>query len=145
MMILLLALKKHFLGPQQIGWRCGGMSRSYSTQRDKDYSDRKADSQANQGAMTHLSEQISTLNDRMDDFTSCVEELNSNLTTEKRRLAHKIPPYEERPLSNGSISTSYFMSGLENGSLTGCRMPNSTSSSQLAKEPPLMEEVPSFI
>ncbi|GAA0147165.1 nucleotide kinase [Lithospermum erythrorhizon] len=125
--------------------KSGGMSRSYSTQRDKDYSDsrlfddRKADSQANQGAMTHLSEQISTLNDRMDDFTSCVEELNSNLTN------RKASPGSQNTSLRRETSTSYFMSGLENGSLTGCRMPNSTSSSQLAKEPPLMEELSSIV
>ncbi|MCD9560869.1 hypothetical protein HAX54_019690 [Datura stramonium] len=44
------------------------------------FDDRNTDSAAtlaNQGAVTHLSEQISTLNDRMDDFTSRMEELNS--------------------------------------------------------------------
>ncbi|KAG9153673.1 hypothetical protein Leryth_008578 [Lithospermum erythrorhizon] len=129
--------------------KSGGMSRSYSTNRDKELSDnrgfddRKAQSQAtlaNQGAMTHLSEQISTLNDRMDDFTSRVEELNSNLTSRKASPGSQNIALQ-RETSNGSISTSYFVSGLENGSLTGCRLPNSSSSSQLAKESPLMEEI----
>ncbi|GFZ00164.1 phosphoribulokinase [Actinidia rufa] len=42
---------------------------------------------------------------------------------------------------NGSAPTTYFISGLGNGSLTGLIMPNSSSSSQLAKEYPLMDEI----
>jgi len=42
---------------------------------------------------------------------------------------------------NGSAPTSHFISGLGSGSLTGSMMPNSSSSSQLAKESPLMEEI----
>ncbi|KAK4399879.1 Inorganic pyrophosphatase TTM2 [Sesamum angolense] len=128
-----------------------GMSHSYSTNRDKNLSknrrfeDRTADSSAtlaNQGAVAHLSEQISTLNDRMDDFTSRIEELNSKLTSTKsspssQNIALQAETY------NGSAPTSYFISGLGNGSLTGPMMPNSSSSSQLAKESSLFDELSS--
>ncbi|KAJ4973201.1 hypothetical protein NE237_006375 [Protea cynaroides] len=133
-----------------------GMSHSYSTQRDKnmpkltrlDVNNRRFDGRnpespamlANQGFITQLSEQISTLNERMDEFTSRIEELNSKLTTRKvsasqQNLALQVDA------SNGSGPTSLFVSGLGNGSLTGSPLPNSSSSSQLAKESPLMEEI----
>ncbi|KAI8015387.1 Inorganic pyrophosphatase TTM2 [Camellia lanceoleosa] len=76
-----------------------GMSHSLSTRRDKNLSkiigfsendlrfdDRTIESQAtliNQGAITQLSEHISTLNDWMDKFTSRIEQLNSKLTISK--------------------------------------------------------------
>ncbi|XP_028069224.1 inorganic pyrophosphatase TTM2-like isoform X1 [Camellia sinensis] len=133
-----------------------GMSHSYSTQRDKNLSkmtgfsannqrfdDRTTESQAalaNQGVITQLSEQISTLNDRMDEFTSRIEELNSKLTS-KRVSGSQQNMALHAEACNGSAPTSYFISGLGNGSLTGSIMPNSSSSSQLAKESPLMEEI----
>ncbi|KAL7240767.1 hypothetical protein ACSBR2_006420 [Camellia fascicularis] len=133
-----------------------GMSHSYSTQRDKNLSkitgfsannqrfdDRTTESQAalaNQGVITQLSEQISTLNDRMDEFTSRIEELNSKLTS-KRVSGSQQNMALQAEACNGSAPTSYFISGLGNGSLTGSIMPNSSSSSQLAKESPLMEEI----
>ncbi|KAL8549312.1 hypothetical protein ACS0TY_008239 [Phlomoides rotata] len=130
-----------------------GMSHSYSTNRDNNLSkmnrrfeDRTADTRtplANPGAVSHLSEQISTLNDRMDDFTSHIEELNSKLTTKKQcPSSHNIEIQAET--SNGSAPTSYFISGLENGSLTGSMMPNSSSSSLLAKDSALLEELSSI-
>ncbi|GMP58390.1 hypothetical protein CsSME_00022072 [Camellia sinensis var. sinensis] len=133
-----------------------GLSHSYSTQRDKNLSkitgfsannqrfdDRTTESQAalaNQGVITQLSEQISTLNDRMDEFTSRIEELNSKLTC-KRVSGSQQNMALHAEACNGSAPTSYFISGLGNGSLTGSIMPNSSSSSQLAKESPLMEEI----
>lgn len=93
-----------------------------------------------QGAIAQLSEQISTLNDRMDEFTSRIEELNSKLTS-KRVSSSPQNMALQSEACNGSAPTSYFISGLGNGSLTGSIMPNSLSSSQLAKEYPLMEEV----
>lgn len=131
----------------------GGLSHSYSSSRDKNLSkmnrrleDRTADSQAtlaNQGAARQLSEQISTLNDRMDDFTSRIEELNSKLTSIKSSPSSQniALPAE---VSNGSAPTSYFISGLENGSLTGSMMPNSSSSSQLAKDVSFLDELTSI-
>ncbi|KAK3031795.1 hypothetical protein RJ639_036947, partial [Escallonia herrerae] len=128
-----------------------GMSHSYSTRRDKSLSkltefafdDRTTESQAtlgSQGSIAQLSEQISTLNDRMDEFTSRIEELNSKLTP--RRVSSSPQNMAlQAEASNGSTPTSYFVSGLGNGCLTGSTMLNSSSSSQLAKESTLVEEV----
>ncbi|XP_056165474.1 inorganic pyrophosphatase TTM2 [Syzygium oleosum] len=133
-----------------------GMSHSYSTQRDKNlsklagfaisnprYDDRISGASTtlpNQGIITQLSDQISCLNDRMDDFTTRIEELNSKLTIKKSSLSQQNMALNPEGC-NGSAPTSYFISGLGNGSLTGSMMPNSSSSSQLAKESPLMEEI----
>ncbi|KAA8529276.1 hypothetical protein F0562_033925 [Nyssa sinensis] len=136
-----------------------GMSQSYSTQRDKylsgltgfevsnrRFDDRTAESiatLANQGAITQLSEQISTLNDRMDEFISRFEDLNSKLT---RKIVSGSPQNAvlQADACNESAPTSYFIPGTGNGSLTGSIMPNLSSSSQLAKESPLMEEISSI-
>lgn len=124
-----------------------GLSHSYSTQRDKilpkltrltvgsrRFDGRAPDSPAiNQGAITQLSEQISTLNERMDEFTSRIEELNAKFSAPK-------PSMSQQNLSetcNGSAPTSLFMPGLGNGTL----LPNSSSFSQLSKDSPLMEEL----
>ncbi|XP_073315641.1 inorganic pyrophosphatase TTM2-like isoform X2 [Primulina huaijiensis] len=127
-----------------------GMSHSYTGRTDKNMSkmnirfdDRIIDSpatSASQGAITQLSEQISTLNDRMDDFTSRIEELNSKLNS-KRGSPSSQNIALQAEYCNGSAPTSYFISGLGNGSLTGPVMTNSLSSSQLAKESSLMEEI----
>ncbi|KAH0671052.1 hypothetical protein KY289_025545 [Solanum tuberosum] len=142
---------------ERVAWRNknlrSGLSHSYANHREKNLSKIDADSQrfddrntdsatlANQGAVTHLSEQISTLNDRMDDFTSKMEELNSKLT--KKRASPSTQSLAlQAEACNGSGPTSYFISGLENGSLTGSIMPNSSSSSLLIpKESNLMEEL----
>ncbi|KAL1213086.1 Inorganic pyrophosphatase TTM2 [Cardamine amara subsp. amara] len=42
---------------------------------------------------------------------------------------------------NRSAPTLYFISGLDNGCLKNSIMPHSSSSSQLAKDSPLMEEI----
>ncbi|XP_021674791.1 inorganic pyrophosphatase TTM2 isoform X2 [Hevea brasiliensis] len=72
-----------------------GMSHSYSSQSDRNLSkltglaannqmhtERNTESMTvltNQGILTQLSEQISSLNDRMDEFAARIEELNSKL------------------------------------------------------------------
>ncbi|KAF3971391.1 hypothetical protein CMV_004998 [Castanea mollissima] len=128
-----------------------GMSHSYTTQRDKNlakltgysangqrFDDRNSESPsmpANQ-----LLEQITSLNDRMDEFTNRIEEMNSKLTI-KRNFPSQQNMSAQADTCNGSAPTSYFISSLGNGSLTGSIMPNSSSSSQLAKESPLMEEI----
>ncbi|KAM7262216.1 hypothetical protein ACFE04_021293 [Oxalis oulophora] len=132
-----------------------GMSHSYSTQRDKNlpkysgfhvndrFHDRNLEptaTLANQGVITQLSEQISSLTDRMDEFTTHMEELNSMLTI-KRNSPSPQNMALQTEANNGSAPTSYFISGLGNGSLTGCKMQNSSSSSQLPKESALMEEL----
>lgn len=127
-----------------------GISRSYSTRRDKNlpnltrlsvhsrkFDGRTPDSPTlmpNEGVITQLSEQISTLNERMDEFTSRMEELNSKF------LERKVSASQQNlaeATGNGSASTSLFVTGLANGS----RLPNSSSSSQLGKDSSFMEEV----
>ncbi|XP_021755735.1 uridine-cytidine kinase C-like isoform X2 [Chenopodium quinoa] len=141
----------------RIAWRHknlkSGMSRSYSNQRDKNaskydvstrrYDERNRESAAtleNKGVVTQLSDQISTLNDRMDEFTSRIEELSSKL------MVKKLSPSQQNMIlqsetCNGSAPTSYFVSGLSNGSLTGSILPSISSSSQLNKESPLIDEL----
>ncbi|XP_040996627.1 inorganic pyrophosphatase TTM1-like [Juglans microcarpa x Juglans regia] len=133
-----------------------GISHSYSNQRDKNLpkltklavNNRRFDGRtpespaalANQGVITQLSEQISTLNERMDEFTSRIEELNSK-TSIRRVSASQQNLALQAEACNGSGPTSLFATGLGNGSLTGSLLPNSSSSSQLARESPLMEEI----
>ncbi|XP_055809810.1 inorganic pyrophosphatase TTM2 [Solanum dulcamara] len=143
---------------ERVAWRNknlrSGLSHSYANHTEKNLSKIDTDNQrfdgrntdsaatlANQGAVTHLSEQISTLNDRMDDFTCKMEELNSKLSN-KRASPSTQSLAMQAEACNGSGPTSYFISGLENGSLTGSIMPNSSSSSSLIpKESNLMEEL----
>lgn len=75
----------------------------------------------------------------MDEFTTRIEELNSKLTF-KNITSSQQNMTMQTEACNGSAPTSYFLSGLGNGSLTGSIMPN-YSSSQLAKESPLLDEV----
>ncbi|KAA0034500.1 hypothetical protein IC582_022968 [Cucumis melo] len=130
-----------------------GISQSYTTQREKKLSgygsnnqrfvDRNTESQAmlaNQGAITQLSEQISSLNDRMDEFTTRIEELNSKLSF-KRNSPSQQNINLQSETCNGSVPTSYFVSGLGNGSLTGSIIPSSSSFSQLVKDSPIMDEI----
>ncbi|RQP00637.1 hypothetical protein POPTR_015G055400v4 [Populus trichocarpa] len=132
------------------------LSLTYSNQREKNLSkltrlavnNRRFDGRtvespaavANQGVITQLSEQISTLNERMDEFTSRIEELNSKFSTRKVSASQQNLALQGEPC-NGSGPTSLFVTGLGNGSLTGSILPNSSSSSQLSRESPLMEEV----
>ncbi|GFZ16777.1 phosphoribulokinase [Actinidia rufa] len=92
------------------------------------------------GIITQLSEQISTLNERMDEFTSRIEELNSKYSIRKVSASQQNLALQAET-SNGGAPTSLFMAGLNNGTLPGSMLPHSASSSQLAKESPLMEEV----
>ncbi|KAL8474812.1 hypothetical protein ACS0TY_031299 [Phlomoides rotata] len=133
-----------------------GISQSYSTLREKNltklsklavntrrYDGRTPDSPAalaDQGIVTQLSEQISTLNERMDEFTSRIEELNSKILIRKvsasqQNLALQAEVY------NSTAASSLYASGVGNGPLTGSLLPNSSSSSQLARESAFMEEV----
>ncbi|KAI3463802.1 hypothetical protein Pfo_020465 [Paulownia fortunei] len=133
-----------------------GISQSYSTQRDKNltkltklavnnrrYDGRTPDSPAalaNQGIVTQLSEQISTLNERMDEFTSRIEELNSKISIRKVSASQQNLALQAEAC-NATAPSSLFVSGIGNGPLTGSLIPNSSSSSQLARESPIMEEV----
>ncbi|XP_078437547.1 phosphoribulokinase / Uridine kinase family [Wolffia australiana] len=127
-----------------------GMPHTYSTQGEKQlmklttltvnnrrFDGRGPDSPAiNQGVITQLVEQISTLNERIDEFTSRIEELNSKFHMRKSSMSQQnLVPSSDN--CNGSGPTSLFVSGLGNGTL----IPNSSSSSHLTKESPLMEEI----
>ena len=76
----------------------------------------------------------------MDEFTSRIEELNSKFSVRKVSASQQNLALQTEAC-NGSGPTSLFMNGLTNGSLTGSLLPNSSSSSQLARESPLMDEV----
>ncbi|KAK9091024.1 hypothetical protein Sjap_024201 [Stephania japonica] len=133
-----------------------GLSHSYAAQGDKNiskltrlsvntnrYIGRAPESPTtitNPGVITQLSEQISTLNERMDEFTSRIEELNAKFNT-RRVSASQQNLALQAEACNGSAPTSLFVSSLGNGSLAGPVLPNSSSSSQLVREPPLMEEM----
>lgn len=134
-----------------------GMSRSFSTQREKHisklvklavnnrrYDGRTPDSPAvaNQGAMAHLSEQISTLTERIDEFTTRLEEMNTKMSARSFSASEQNATVFSEVMSNGSVPSSLFAAGLGNGSLTsgGSTMRHSSSSSQLARDS-LMEEV----
>ncbi|MCL7026357.1 hypothetical protein MKW94_030323 [Papaver nudicaule] len=93
---------------------------------------------ANQGVITQLSEQITTLHERLDEFTSRMEELNSRLTTEKTSLSQQNLSLQAEAC-NGSAP--FLMPGLGNGS----HLPKSSSSSQLGKESPSMEEINTIV
>ncbi|KAK9063775.1 hypothetical protein SSX86_017647 [Deinandra increscens subsp. villosa] len=125
-----------------------GMSHSYSTAGKnltsiKRFDDRSHDSTralASQGAISQLSEQISTLNDRMDEFTSRINEVNSQFTKEMSyggQSQQKIDPSN----GSGSASTSYFKPVLPNSSSNGSMVRHSSSSTQLVKDSNLIEEI----
>ncbi|KAH9607026.1 hypothetical protein KSS87_013801 [Heliosperma pusillum] len=110
--------------------------------RSSRYDERNSESATTVGneGVASLSEQISTLHDRMDEFTSKVEELSTKLTVKKLSPSQQtmiLPP----EACNGSKSTSRFISNLSNGSLTSSILPNSLSSNHLNKEGSLTEEV----
>ncbi|KAH7661777.1 Uridine kinase protein [Dioscorea alata] len=126
-----------------------GMARSFSTHRDEHlakltrltvgnnkYEARHSESPSiNSGVITQLSEQISTLNERMDEFTNRIEELNSKFSMRKPTMSQQNLALQA-DACNGSGPTSLFVSGLGNGTL----LPNSSSSSQL-KDFSLVEEM----
>ncbi|KAK8699596.1 hypothetical protein V6N13_115679 [Hibiscus sabdariffa] len=135
-----------------IGDENSGMSHSYSTQREKSMSnfagynvndrrfgERNPESAiANKGIITQLLEQISSLNDRMDEFTTRIEEMNSKLSIKNSTSSQQNSGFQAESC-NGSAPTFHFINGLGNGSI----MPKSISSSQLAKESPITEEISS--
>ncbi|CAJ2634954.1 unnamed protein product [Trifolium pratense] len=153
----LVSSPKEALSRASADRRMNGVSQSYSNQRDKmlpkltklainnrSFNGRALESpapMANQGVIIQLSDQISTLNERMDEFTSRIEELNSKFDV-KKVSASQQNLASQAEACNGSVPTSLFITGLGNGSLTaGSLLPHSTSSSQLVRESPLMEEV----
>lgn len=83
-------------------------------------------------------EQITTLTERVDVFTSCVEEIISKLTTSNASSSQQILP-EQAAGYNGTAPPAMFMAG--NGSTGATLVHNSASSSQLERESQIMEEV----
>ncbi|KAI4379186.1 hypothetical protein MLD38_005513 [Melastoma candidum] len=132
-----------------------GLSHSYSSRRDKSlsklagfavgnsfYCDRTSDSRMmleNQAAVAQLSEQISSLSDRMDEFTSRIEELNSLLTVKKHSSSQQTIGL------HADASEGQLMHGIRNGFMNGHAMPSSASLSQLIKESPMMEEISAIV
>ncbi|XP_047313673.1 inorganic pyrophosphatase TTM2-like [Impatiens glandulifera] len=127
-----------------------GMSRSFSAQGDKSLSkvtgyvmngrsrlEEAEHASASQGAVTQLSEQISTLHNRIDELNLQMEELSSKLSNKGDYYSVSPQSGLQSEVCNGSAPTSYFISGLGKGSI----MPNSLSCSQLTKDSPLMEEL----
>lgn len=76
----------------------------------------------------------------MDEFTSRIAELNSKFSARKVSASQQNLVMQAEAC-NASMPTSHFVSGIGNSSSTGSLLPNSLSSSQLAKESPFMEEV----
>ncbi|URE46243.1 CYTH domain [Musa troglodytarum] len=127
-----------------------GMSHSYSTQRDKNiakltrlevnssrFDGRTPESPAvNREVVNQLSEQISTLNERIDEFSSQIKELSSKFSSQKTSVSQQNLALQNEAC-NGSVPTSVFVSNLGNGTI----LPSSSSSTQLNKDSPLMEEL----
>ncbi|XP_076895727.1 inorganic pyrophosphatase TTM2-like [Bidens hawaiensis] len=121
------------------------MSHSYSTTRDNnlasnpryainsprfdDKTTESAGTMAIQGAIKHLSEQIFTLNDRMDEFTSRIDAQSSQFT--KTFSGNHLN-------ASSSDLTSHFTSSLTSD---GSKVHHSSSVNQLAKDSPLIEEI----
>ena len=74
----------------------------------------------------------------MDEFTSRIDELNSQIT---RGINYGSQQKIDTCNGSGSASTSYFTSPVANHSATGPTVRHSSSSTQLAKDSALVEEV----
>ncbi|KAL1819427.1 hypothetical protein ACET3Z_014296 [Daucus carota] len=91
-----------------------------------------------QGVITQLSEQITTLTERMDEFTSRIEEINFKISaTNASSSQQNLAVHAES--CNGTAQPALFMAG--NGAMNGTLLPSSASSSQLARESPIMDEI----
>ncbi|CAL1369649.1 unnamed protein product [Linum trigynum] len=134
-----------------------GMSQSFSSRREKNMSNltrlavnnRTFDGRnmeppaglATQGVVAQLSDQISTLNERMDEFTSRLEDLNSKLSVRKVSASQQNLALPSEACNGTGTPAALFVAGLANGPLSGSLIPHSSSSSQLAKESQLMDEL----
>lgn len=76
----------------------------------------------------------------MDEFTSRIEELNSKVSIRKVSASQQNLALQADGCS-AIAPSSLFASGVGNGLLSGSFLPNSSSSSQLARESAFMEEV----
>ncbi|KAL8132553.1 inorganic pyrophosphatase TTM1-like isoform X1 [Apium graveolens] len=91
-----------------------------------------------QGVITQLSEQITTLTERIDEFTSRIEEVNLKISTRNASSSQQNLAVQAESC-NGTAQPALFMAG--NGAMNGTLLPSSASSSQLARESPIMEEI----
>ena len=76
----------------------------------------------------------------MDEFTNHIEELNTMLN-QKKSLPSQQNIALQAEACNVSDPTLYFIPRMSNGSIAGSMMANSLSSSQLAKENSVVDEV----
>ncbi|KAG6499196.1 hypothetical protein ZIOFF_038952 [Zingiber officinale] len=126
-----------------------GMSHSFSTQREKniaklrlDVNQRRFEKQPPESpaisreAVNHLSEQISALNERFDEFSSRMEQYNKKFSSQRTSMSQQNLALQGEAC-NGSVPTTLFVSNLGNGTL----LPTSSSSSQLNKDSPLLDEL----
>lgn len=74
----------------------------------------------------------------MDEFTSRIEELNSKVSVRKVSASQQNLALQA---DGCSAPSSLFGAGIGNGLMSGSLLPNSSSSSQLARESAFMEEV----
>ncbi|XP_042454885.1 inorganic pyrophosphatase TTM2-like isoform X2 [Zingiber officinale] len=86
-------------------------------------------------AVNHLSEQISALNERFDEFSSQTEEYNKKFSSQRTSMSQQNLALQGEAC-NGSVPTSLFVSNLGNGTL----LPTSSSSSRLNKDSSLLDE-----
>ncbi|KAL7611209.1 hypothetical protein Lser_V15G13412 [Lactuca serriola] len=107
--------------------------------RFDDKSTESTDTTTIQGAISHLSEQIFNLNDRMDEFTSRIDAQSSQFF---RTFSGNLQNTES---CNGVASTSCFTSIFTNGSPNESKVCHSTSSTHLAKDSPLIEEISGIV
>lgn len=147
---------KEALSRASADWRTkymnGNISQSYTTRRDarlpkltrlaideRSFNIRSPRSPGlpNQGAITQLSDQISTLNERMDDFTSRIEELSSKLSNSKVSPSQQNLALQSEACNDSAL----LMTGFSNDGLAASVLPHPSSSSQLSKESQLMEEI----
>lgn len=94
----------------------------------------------NQGIMTQLSEQISTLNEKLDEFLSCLEKLNDKFVPVNASHSQQNLTLQPEPCGVPA-PTSTYLSGCSNNIMNGPLLPISTSSGQLTAESSLVEEV----
>ncbi|KAM2610547.1 hypothetical protein TB1_038613 [Malus domestica] len=68
---------------------------------------------SNQGVITQLSEQVSTLNERMDEFTFCVEEVNSKIMHQIDNLSNLVREYTAERFRKGRTDATGRMPDIE--------------------------------
>uniref|UniRef100_A0A0D6QQZ7 CYTH domain-containing protein n=1 Tax=Araucaria cunninghamii TaxID=56994 RepID=A0A0D6QQZ7_ARACU len=101
--------------------------------------DSPASLSGNQGIMTQLSEQISSLNERLDEFMSRLDKLSTKAAPVKTSHSQQNLTLQSEPCGVPTPTSTYV--GGCNNLINGPRMPISTSSGQLSIESSLTEEI----